>query len=297
MSNTPENSSWKDNRVKRRKLFSGEEGSQGTAAESHSSNEERAGRLERASTSKSVDAQEMKNSVVEEENCFYQNAAQSSAKQCPVLKMKKGFGDWSQEDQERLLSIFKIGFDGDFTKLAAQFPNQTINSVRYLFTQFEEDREKSDKEMILDTKIEEVREMKGVDYSGNLPLYFQLLSLHETRPAPSPVQGVDYASIYANIAALMRGEVIDNLNPVTKMHFTELWQLHKQRILAQPEVPYPEFKPKEGSALERKMELAERKSEKWAADELAAKETVLSEDAASIEEFYFSHSSLNPSNG
>ena len=72
MSNTPENSSWKDNRVKRRKLFSGEEGSQGTEAESHSSNEERAGRLERASTSKSVDDVKIKNSVVEEENCFYQ---------------------------------------------------------------------------------------------------------------------------------------------------------------------------------------------------------------------------------
>jgi hypothetical protein len=72
MSNTPEHSSRKDNRVKRRKLFSGEEESQGTAAESHSSNEERAGRWERASTSKSVDALEMKSSVVEEENCFYQ---------------------------------------------------------------------------------------------------------------------------------------------------------------------------------------------------------------------------------
>jgi hypothetical protein len=71
MSNTPENSSWKDNRVKRRKLFSGEEGSQGTEAESHSSNEQRAGRLERASTSKNVDAVEMRNSVVEEGNCFY----------------------------------------------------------------------------------------------------------------------------------------------------------------------------------------------------------------------------------
>ncbi len=71
MSNTPENSSWKDNRVKRRKLFPGEEGSQGTAAESHSSNEERAGRLECASTSKSVDAVENNNSVVEEGNCFY----------------------------------------------------------------------------------------------------------------------------------------------------------------------------------------------------------------------------------
>jgi hypothetical protein len=211
--------------------------------------------------------------------------------------MKKGFGDWSIEDQERLLSIFKIGFDGDFTKLVAQFPNQTVDSVRYLFTQFEEDREKPAWEIILNTKIEELREMKGVDYSANLPLYFQLLSLHETRSAPSPVQGVDYASIYANIAALMRGEVIDNLNPVTNMHFTELWNLHKQRILVLPEVPFPEFKPKEGSALERKMELAERKSEKWVADELAAKEIILSEDVAAIEEFYLSHASLNPSNG
>jgi hypothetical protein len=211
--------------------------------------------------------------------------------------MKKGFGDWSIEDQERLLSIFKIGFDGDFTKLVAQFPNQTIDSVRYLFTQFEEDGEKPAWEIILNTKIEELREMKGVDYSANLPLYFQLQSLHETRSAPSPVQGVDYAAIYANIAALMRGEVIDNLSPVTKMHFTELWNLHKQRILVLPEVPFPEFKPKEGSALERKLELAERKSEKWAADELAAKEIILSEDVAAIEEFYLSHSSLNPSNG
>jgi hypothetical protein len=43
--------------------------------------------------------------------------------------MKKGFGDWSIEEQERLLSIFKIGFDGDFTKLADQFPNQTVYSL------------------------------------------------------------------------------------------------------------------------------------------------------------------------
>jgi hypothetical protein len=91
--------------------------------------------------------------------------------------------------------------------------------------------------------------------------------------------------------------VIDNLDPVTKMHFNGLWNLHKQRILAGPEVPFPEFKPKEGSTLERNMELAERRSEKWAADELAAKETILSEEVAAIEEFYLSHASLNPSNG
>ncbi|EFX83202.1 hypothetical protein DAPPUDRAFT_240309 [Daphnia pulex] len=317
MSNTSENSSWKDNRVKRRKLFSGEEGSQGTEAESHSSNEQRAGRLECASTSKNVDAVKIKNSVGEEGNCFYQNAAQASAKQCPeagdvtpkrslriktpvknsVPEIKKGFGDWTKEEQESLFSTFKIGFDGDFKKLAEQFPNQTVDSVRYLFTQFQDDREKSDKEMILDTKIEEVREMKGVDYSPNMPLYFQLQSLHETRPAPSLVQGVDYAAIYANIAALMRGEVPKILDPGTMAKFSQLWHLHKQRILAQPEVPYPEFKPKEGSALERNMELAERRSEQWSADELAAKETILSEDVHTIEEFFLSHASVNPSNG
>jgi hypothetical protein len=81
------------------------------------------------------------------------------------------------------------------------------------------------------------------------------------------------------------------------MHFIGLWNVHKQRILAGPEVPFPEFKPKEGSALERKMELAERRSEIWAADELAAKEAILSEDVPTIEEFYLSHASLNPSNG
>jgi hypothetical protein len=211
--------------------------------------------------------------------------------------MKKGFGDWSQEEQERLLSILEIGFDGDFKKLADQFPNQSINSVRYLFTQFEDDRVKSDKEMILDTKIEELREMKGVDYSDNMALSFQLQSLHVTRPAPSLVQGVDYAAIYANIAALMRGEVPKKLDPVTMAKFSQLWHLHKQRILAGPEVPFPEFKPKEGSALERKMELTERRSEQWSADELAAKETILSEDVSTIEEFYMSHASLNPSDG
>ena len=147
----------------------------------------------------------------------------------------------------------------------------------------------------LNTKIEELRQMKGVDFSANVPLHFQLHS--GTYSAPSPVGRVDYAAIYANIAALMRGEIIDNLDPVTKMHFTGLWNLHKQRILAGPEVPYPEFKPKEGSALERKMELTERRSEQWSADELAAKETILSEDAATIEEFYMSHASLNPSDG
>ncbi len=61
-----ENSSWIDNRAKRRNLFSREAG---TAAESHSSNEERAERWERAS--KSVDVVEINNSVVEEGNCFY----------------------------------------------------------------------------------------------------------------------------------------------------------------------------------------------------------------------------------
>jgi hypothetical protein len=209
--------------------------------------------------------------------------------------MKKGFGDWSIEEQERLLSIFKIGFDGDFKKLADQFPNQTVDSVRYLFTQFEDDREKAAWEIVLNTKIEELRQMKGVDYSENVPLHFQLHS--GTCPAQSPVGRVDYGAIYANIAALMRGEIIDNLDPVTKMHFIGLWNVHKQRILAGPEVPFPEFKPKEGSALERKMELTERRSEIWATDELAAKETILSEDVPTIEEFYLSHASLNPSNG
>ncbi|EFX62950.1 hypothetical protein DAPPUDRAFT_336166 [Daphnia pulex] len=81
------------------------------------------------------------------------------------------------------------------------------------------------------------------------------------------------------------------------MHFTELWNLHIQRILVLPEVPFLQFKQKVDSALERKMELTERRSEKRAADELAAKETNLSEDVAAIEEFYLSHASLNPSNG
>ncbi|EFX83031.1 hypothetical protein DAPPUDRAFT_100996 [Daphnia pulex] len=302
MSNTPENSSWKDNRVKRRKLFS-----------------ERAGRLERASTSKSVDAVEIKNSVVEKGSWFYKNAAQASATQGPKAgdvtpkhslrnrtpvknsapKVGKGFGNGERElstaEQENLLSIFEIdGFDGDFAKLAAKLPNQSINSIRYLFTENEEDREKSNVEIILDTKIEELRDMKGVDYSANLPLYFQQQSLHEPRPAASLVQGVDYAAIYANIAALMRGEVPKKLNPVTMAKFSQLWHLHKQRILAEPEVPFPEFKPKAGSALERKPELTERRSEKWSADELAAKEILLSGDVAKIEEFYLSHESLNP---
>ncbi|EFX62949.1 hypothetical protein DAPPUDRAFT_336165 [Daphnia pulex] len=107
--------------------------------------------------------------------------------------MKKGFGDWSKEEQERLLSIFQIGVDGDFTKLVAQFPNQTVDSVRYLFTQFEEDREKPAWEIVLNTKIEELRQMKGVDFSANVPLHFQLQS--GTYSAPSPVQGVNYAAI------------------------------------------------------------------------------------------------------
>jgi hypothetical protein len=149
--------------------------------------------------------------------------------------------------------------------------------------------------MILDTKIEELRAMKGVDDSPNLPLDFQLQSLHETRSAP--VQGVDYAAIHGNILALMRGEEPKKLDPGTMAKFSQLWQLHKQRILAQPEVPYPEFKPKEGSALERKMELTERRSEKWSADELEAKEIILSEDVSTIEEFFLSHASVNPSNG
>ena len=145
------------------------------------------------------------------------------------------------------------------------FPTK-LYSVRYLFTQFQDDRVKSDKEMILDTKIEELREMKGVDYSDNMALSFQLQSLHVTRPAPSLVQGVDYAAIYANIAALMRGEVPKILDPGTMAKFSQLWQLHKQCILALPEVPFPEFQPKAGSALESKMESTEQNSENWSAD-------------------------------
>jgi len=34
------------------------------------------------------------------------------------------------------------GFDGDFANLAAKLPNQTVDSIRYLITQYEEDREK-----------------------------------------------------------------------------------------------------------------------------------------------------------
>jgi hypothetical protein len=118
--------------------------------------------------------------------------------------------------------------------------------------------------MILDTKIEELRAMKGVDDSPNLPLDFQLQSLHETRSAP--VQGVDYAAIHGNILALMRGEEPKKLDPGTMAKFSQLWQLHKQRILALPEVPFPEFQPKAGSALESKMESTEQNSENWSAD-------------------------------
>jgi hypothetical protein len=146
--------------------------------------------------------------------------------------------------------------------------------------------------MILDTKIEELRAMKGVDDSPNLPLDFQLQSLHETRSAP--VQGVDYAAIHGNILALMRGEEPKKLDPGTMAKFSQLWQLHKQRILALPEVPFPEFQPKAGSALESKMESTEQNSENWSADELVAKEILLSDNVDSIDEFFLSHASLNP---
>jgi hypothetical protein len=45
------------------------------------------------------------------------------------------------------------------------------------------------------------------------------------------------------------------------------------------------------------MELTERRSEKWSADELAAKEILLSNNVDSIDEFFLSHASLNPSDG
>ncbi len=90
--------------------------------------------------------------------------------------MEKGFGtgerDWSTQDKEKLLSILETdGFDGDFANLAAKLPNQTVDSIRYLITQCEEDREKPNWEVILDSKIEELRGMEGPTFSENLALF------------------------------------------------------------------------------------------------------------------------------
>jgi len=147
--------------------------------------------------------------------------------------------------------------------------------------------------VILDSKIEELRGMEGPTFSENLALFFQLHS-SLTHPVPSIVGGVNYSAIYAYIASLMRGEIPKQLNPVTRAKFSQLFHLFKQRIQSEPEVPFPEFKQKAGSALERKRMLKERRSNAWSADELEVQETLWSGDVRQIEEFYLSHASLDP---
>lgn len=149
------------------------------------------------------------------------------------------------------------------------------------------------KEETLNTIIEKMRGME-VDLSEDLPLYFQLQSSLGTHPKPSQVEGIDYPAIYSHLASCMWGEIPKKLNPATRAKLSQLIPVLKQRIQSEPEVPMPEFKEKAGSALERKKELKELRSDQWTADESKAEETLLSGDLRKIEDFFLSHASLNP---
>ena len=206
-----------------------------------------------------------------------------------------GEREWSTEEKEKILSILQNeGFDGDMNKLAEQLPNQSNDSVRYLINDYEKERQKHKWEVMLDSKIEQLRWMEGAAFTENLPLCFDLISLFGIHPDSSLVGGIDYSDIYAYIASLMRGEVPKQLNYVTRTKLTQLFNQFKKRILAGPKVPMPEFKIKAASAIERKKELKERRSKIWSDEELEAKEILVSGNFDQIEQFYLTHASMNP---
>lgn len=212
-----------------------------------------------------------------------------------VPEVEKGFVNWSNEEKEKLLFNLEIdGFDGDLKKLADKTLNRSAEALRYLITQCQQDREKRNWEVMLDSKIEDLRKMERSHMYENVPLCLQLYSLYGTLPESSQVGGVDYSAVYAYIASLMRGEIPKKLNSVTMAKFSQVFHLLKQRILEEPEVPLPEFQRNEEFSIEKMTDIKERRSIGFSVEELRAKDALLSGDVASIEELYMSQASLNP---
>jgi hypothetical protein len=102
-----------------------------------------------------------------------------------VPEVGKRFVNWSNEEKENLLFNLEIdGFDGDLKKLADKTLNRSAEALRYLIssshiiTHCQQDREKRNWEVMLDSKKEDLRKMEGSHMYENVPLCLQLHSLY-----------------------------------------------------------------------------------------------------------------------
>ena len=183
-----------------------------------------------------------------------------------IPKIENGFEngerEWSAENKRQLISILeRDGYDGDPNKLKLE--NRSNESVRYLIDDCAKKRKKKNWELLLDSEIDQLRGMEGAALTENLPLFLELLSLLGKHPDPSQVGGIDYSAIYAYLASLMLGEVPKQLNCITKMKFSQVFNQFKTRILAESEVPFTEFKTEPRTVFEKRKGLKERRDKEW----------------------------------
>lgn len=138
--------------------------------------------------------------------------------------------------------------------------------------------------------------------NNTVSLLFEWIAEFETHPEPSQCCGVDYASIYQYLAALMEGQVPRQLDPPSASKLLQMFQqvtktisqsaakshelLAKTAKAPPPNVPVrPEIKNKV---------LRERRRAEWNEEELNEAQVVKGDDLDAIKELYCSKSGLNP---
>ncbi|XP_057373394.1 uncharacterized protein LOC130694340 [Daphnia carinata] len=215
------------------------------------------------------------------------------------MECNKETRKWTKDERIQLVNILKNeGYDGDIKYLAAQFPGQSVDSLRYFFASLIYPK-KEEWEMSLDRYIKMIKDDHGrLSFGENWPVFVAAYSKFGKHPCPSEVGGVNYGLIYQSIVFFMRGGMPKKLDERTRVKlYLVVKQLRKnlRNRCIRPTIEHS-VAPKNGSMTreEKNEYLAERRSELWSEGEWSARTKALSKDIHVVREFFFSHDCFNP---
>lgn len=216
-----------------------------------------------------------------------------------LLEFNKAKRKWTEDEQMHLVDILNNeGYNGDIKYLAAKFPGQSVDSLRYFFVSMINPK-KEEWEMSLDRYIKMIKNDHGRQSFGeNWPQFVDSYSKFGKHPCPSVVGGVNYALIYQSIVFFMHGGIPKRLDEWSQAKLYILVQQlrknlkdrYKRSTTEHGMTPKKDIKTRE----ERNENLAERRSGQWSEGEWAAREKALSKKIHVVREFFFSHDCFNP---
>jgi hypothetical protein len=209
---------------------------------------------------------------------------------------KDGGRNWSDADKQNLISILEnSGFNSDFSHLASQLDNRSMESVRYLVDYLLSNRVKIEWELDLDSKIDQLLDIYPSSFlTENLHLILKLKSLYGRVPDPSQVGGIKYAECYLFLSSLMGGHVPQGISKMTKHKLFSVFFRFMKETIAGPKHTKCIFEKKNVSHFEINNVLCDRRKRMWTAEEARAREVIESGNMDQIRIFYCSHSVLNP---